>query len=46
MAKLARYEPDLFIAYMGHNEFLERRTCASALRTPSLFRNAAGLASG
>lgn len=23
MAELAQYEPDLFIAYMGHNEFLE-----------------------
>ncbi|MGD0040613.1 MAG: SGNH/GDSL hydrolase family protein, partial [Isosphaeraceae bacterium] len=46
MAELARYEPDLFIAYMGHNEFLERRTYAGVLRTPSLLRKAAGLASG
>ncbi len=46
MAELALYEPDLFIAYMGHNEFLERRTYAGVLRTPSVLRNAAGLASG
>jgi tetratricopeptide (TPR) repeat protein len=26
MEELARYEPDLFIIYSGHNEFLERRT--------------------
>ena len=24
--ELARYEPDLFIIYTGHNEFLEERT--------------------
>ena len=46
MAELAQYDPDLFIAYMGHNEFLERRTYADVLRTPSLLRDAAGLASG
>ena len=26
MGELARYEPDLFIVYTGHNEFLEERT--------------------
>lgn len=26
MRELVRYEPDLFIVYSGHNEFLERRT--------------------
>lgn len=26
MEELAQYEPDLFIVYSGHNEFLERRT--------------------
>lgn len=26
MQELARYEPDMFIIYSGHNEFLERRT--------------------
>ena len=45
MAELARYEPDLFIAYMGHNEFLERRTYAGVFETPGLVRDAAGLAS-
>ena len=45
MAELARFEPDLFIVYMGHNEFLERRTYSGVLRTPGLLRNAAGLAS-
>jgi tetratricopeptide (TPR) repeat protein len=45
MAELAQYEPDLFIAYMGHNEFLERRTYAGVLETPGLIRDAAGLTS-
>jgi tetratricopeptide (TPR) repeat protein len=35
----------LFIAYMGHNEFLERRTYAEVFETPGLIRSAAGLAS-
>ncbi|TWU35885.1 tetratricopeptide repeat protein [Novipirellula artificiosorum] len=26
MEELAQYEPDLFVVYCGHNEFLERRT--------------------
>jgi tetratricopeptide (TPR) repeat protein len=29
MEELAQYEPDLFIVYSSHNEFLERRTYAS-----------------
>jgi len=45
MAELAQYEPDLFIAYMGHNEFLERRTYASVFETPTIIRDAAGLMS-
>ena len=28
MEELAQYEPDLFVVYSGHNEFLERRTYA------------------
>ena len=44
-AELAEYEPDLFVAYMGHNEFLECRTYAEVFDTPGLIRNAAGLAS-
>ena len=35
MAELAEYQPDLFIAYMGHNEFLERRTYAGVLQAPA-----------
>jgi tetratricopeptide (TPR) repeat protein len=35
MEELARYQPDLFIVYSGHNEFLERRTYAGlADRSP------------
>ena len=45
MTELARYQPDLFIAYMGHNEFLERRTYAQVFDTPSLIRDVAGLTS-
>jgi Flp pilus assembly protein TadD len=29
MEELVQYEPDLFVIYSGHNEFLERRTYAS-----------------
>ena len=35
MEELVRYEPDLFIVYAGHNEFLERRTYASHFERPS-----------
>jgi tetratricopeptide (TPR) repeat protein len=45
MTELAQYEPDLFIVYMGENEFLERRTYAGVFETPILVRKAAGLAS-
>ena len=31
MEELIRYEPDLFIVYSGHNEFLERRTYAGII---------------
>jgi len=44
MEELAAYEPDVFIVYAGHNEFLERRTYEGILETPSLLRNAAALA--
>jgi hypothetical protein len=39
MQELVQYEPDLFIVYTGHNEFLETRTYRSVLDTPPLFRN-------
>jgi tetratricopeptide (TPR) repeat protein len=31
MEELARYSPDAFIVYTGHNEFLERRTYSSLI---------------
>ena len=41
MEELARYEPDLFIVYCGHNEFLERRTYAAIIDTPAPLRGLA-----
>jgi len=38
MAELVRYEPDLFIIYSGHNEFLERRTYSRIINTPPAVR--------
>ena len=35
MEELTRYEPDLFIIYSGHNEFLERRTYSRLIDAPS-----------
>jgi len=32
--ELIEYEPDLFIIYSGHNEFLERRTYSDMFETP------------
>ncbi|WP_161602507.1 tetratricopeptide repeat protein [Tautonia marina] len=43
MEELSRFEPDLFVVYMGHNEFLERRTYADVLATPGWLRGAGGL---
>ncbi|MCP5111009.1 MAG: SGNH/GDSL hydrolase family protein, partial [bacterium] len=34
MEELLGYEPDLFIIYSGHNEFLERRTYEGLLEAP------------
>lgn len=34
MEELIQYEPDLFIIYSGHNEFLERRTYRTLLEAP------------
>ena len=45
MEELANYEPDLFIVYSGHNEFLEQRTYDKLLKTPELVRNLGALAS-
>ena len=42
MEELIRYEPDLFLIYTGHNEFLERRTYPHLARAPRLVTAAAG----
>lgn len=38
MQELARYEPDLFIIYTGHNEFLEERTYRDVRESPAWVR--------
>jgi len=38
MVELVRYEPDLFVIYSGHNEFLERRTYGRIINTPAAVR--------
>ncbi|OHB77463.1 MAG: hypothetical protein A2W31_09430 [Planctomycetes bacterium RBG_16_64_10] len=43
MEQLCQYEPDLFVVYVGHNEFLERRTYEGLFATPWLLREATGL---
>ena len=45
MQELTAYEPDLFVIYTGHNEFLERRTYPGAIETPSAITTAAGVLS-
>jgi len=39
MEELIEYEPDLFVIYCGHNEFLERRTYESIIDTPQSVRD-------
>lgn len=41
--ELAAYEPDLFLVYSGHNEFLEERTYRSTADIPVLVRELSGL---
>jgi len=41
--ELARFEPDLFIVYNGHNEFLEERTYREARNIPGWMRDLSGL---
>jgi tetratricopeptide (TPR) repeat protein len=43
MEELSAYEPDLFIVYTGHNEFLEERTYRDVNRMPAVLRNLGGL---
>lgn len=45
MEELNRYQPDLYIIYSGHNEFLERRTYSGLIATPPAIRGLAASAS-
>ena len=45
LEELVAYEPDLFIVYTGHNEFLEDRTYSSLKNTSPLIENLAALLS-
>ena len=45
MEELIQYEPDLFIIYTGHNEFLERRTYQTLLEAPKPLTTVGALAS-
>ncbi len=45
MEELVAYEPDLFVIYTGHNEFLERRTYAGLFEIGEGLAEAAGLLS-
>jgi len=38
MEELVEYEPDLFVIYSGHNEFLERRSYPQIIATPRAVR--------
>ncbi len=42
--ELVQYQPDLFVLYAGHNEFLEDRTYSSLIDTPEPIRRVVGLA--
>ena len=43
MEELSHYEPDLFIVYTGHNEFLEERTYRELKKTPGILREVGGM---
>ncbi|WP_026362204.1 tetratricopeptide repeat protein [Geopsychrobacter electrodiphilus] len=43
MEELVRYQPDLFIIYTGHNEFLEERTYHKIKSLPPLIRSSVSL---
>lgn len=44
MQELVRYQPDVFIVYVGHNEFLEARTYAELRAAPAWRRELTNLA--
>jgi tetratricopeptide (TPR) repeat protein len=39
VGEAVQYQPDLFIVYSGHNEFLERRTYREILDRPTILRS-------
>ncbi len=39
IAELIQYQPDLFLVYSGHNEFLEERTYRKTVGIPAFIRN-------
>jgi tetratricopeptide (TPR) repeat protein len=43
MEELTQYQPDLFVVYTGHNEFLEERTYGDLRRKPAAILKAAAL---
>ena len=45
MEELVKYEPDLFVVYSGHNEFLERRSYPQIIAMPRALRGVGGMAS-
>ncbi len=45
MEELVAYEPDLFIIYSGHNEFLEKRTYSGLIAMPRAVRGLGAVAS-
>ncbi|HMB54347.1 MAG TPA: hypothetical protein VKU40_13595, partial [Thermoanaerobaculia bacterium] len=46
MRELVRYEPDLFVVYTGHNEFLEERSYEDILDQPPAVRRVRSWLSG
>ena len=45
MEELSEFEPDLFVVYCGHNEFLEERTYRDQKQTSSILTTIGGIAS-
>ena len=45
MEELIGYDPDLFIIYSGHNEFLEKRTYSQTVEVPGFIRSLGALVS-
>ena len=43
MEELVNYQPDLFVIYTGHNEFLEERTYHKLKQMPAALRSTVGL---